>query len=80
MKIDKQLPEIVRKISGKYFLNFYFLNVDISLIMHDPNLKLYICIENITVEGTVSQIFDTGPSSFSIKFRTKYSKIYIKSF
>ena len=74
MKFDKQLPDIVRNISGKYFLNFYFLNVDISLIMHDSHLKLYICIENIAVEGTVSQIFDNGPSSFSIKFRKDIQK------
>ena len=49
------------------FFNFYFLNVGISLIMHDRHLKLYICIENIAVEGTVSQICYIGPSSFSIK-------------
>ena len=45
--------------------------------MHDPHLKLYIYI---AVERTVSQIFDKGPSSFSIKFRKNYSKIYIKSY
>ena len=27
----------------------YFLNVDISIIMHDPKLKLYICIKHMTV-------------------------------
>ena len=43
------------------FFNFYFLKVDIFLIMHDPYLKLYICIENIAVEGTVSQIIDIRP-------------------
>ena len=80
MKFDKQLPDIVRNISGKYFLNFYFLNVDISLIMHDLHLKLYICTDNIAVEGKVSQIFDKGPCSFSIKFRKIYSKIYIKRY
>ena len=53
---------------------FYFLNVDISLIMHDPHLKFCICKENIAVEGTMSQIFYVGPGSFSIKLRTKYSK------
>ena len=80
MKFDKQLPDIVRNISGKYFFNFYFLNVDISLIMHVQKMKLYICTDNIAVEGTVSQIFDKGSSSISIKFRKKYSKIYIKSY
>ena len=43
------------------FFNLYFLKVDISLIMHDPYLKLYICIKSIAGEGTVSQIFDIGP-------------------
>ena len=40
-------------ISENEFLNFYFLNVDISVTMHDLNLKLYKCIEYIAVEGTV---------------------------
>ena len=57
----------------KYFYNFYFLNVDISFTMHDPNLKLRMCIKNIVVEGTVSQIFDRDPGSFFIKSRKKYS-------
>ena len=61
MKIDKELPEIVRNISGRVFFYFYFLNVDIYLIMHDLHLKHLICIENIAVQGTVSQIFDKGP-------------------
>ena len=58
----------MQNVSEKYFLYFYFLNIDISLIMHDLPLKFYICIENIAGEGTVSQIFDVGPSSFSIHF------------
>ena len=45
-------------------MNFYFLNMDISVTMHDLSLKHYRCIEYIAVEGTVSQIFDIGPSSF----------------
>ena len=67
MKIDNQFLERVRKVSGNYFLNFYFLNVDISLIMHDSSLIFFICIDYIAVEGTVSQIFDIGPGSFFIK-------------
>ena len=31
--------------------------------------KVYICIDNIAVEGTMSQIFDRGPGSLSIKSR-----------
>ena len=56
MKIVKQLPDIVRNISGKDFFYFYFLKVHISLSLHGPHLKPYICIGNIGVEGTVSQI------------------------
>ena len=43
--------------------------MDNSLNMHDPELKLSIRIENIVIEGTVSQNFDIGPGSFSVKFR-----------
>ena len=57
----------MRKISENDFLNIYFLNVDISLIIHDPSLILFICIDNIVVEGTVSQIFDIDPGSFFMK-------------
>ena len=59
---------------------FYFLNVDISLNMLDPNLKHYMCIKNIVVEGTVSQNFDMSPDWFSRKSRKKYSRKYIKSY
>ena len=67
MKKDNQFPEEVRKISENVFLNIYFLNVDISLIIHDPNLIFFICIYNIAVAGTVSQTFDIGPGSVFIK-------------
>ena len=62
------------------FFNFYFLNVDNSLIMHDPDLKLSTCIKNIVIEGTVSQNFDIGPSSFSVKFRKYIQRKIIKSY
>ena len=57
----------MKNISENEFLNFYFLNVDISINMHDLSLKLYRCIKHIAVEGTVSQNFYTRPSSFFIK-------------
>ena len=65
-------------MSGKFickisFFYFYSLNVNISLTMHDANLELRMCIKNIVVEGTVSQIFDRDPGSFFIKSRKKYS-------
>ena len=67
MKIDNQFLERVRKVFENDFFDFYFLNVDISLIIHDPSLTFCICINYIAVEGTVSQIFDIGPGSFFIK-------------
>ena len=73
MEIDYQNPEKEENISENCFLHFYFMNVNISLtIQDDPISKFYICIKNITIEGTVSQIFDIGPHSFSMKFRIKY--------
>ena len=68
MKMDKEFPERLSNVSENDFLNFIFLNVDISLIIHDPNLKLFICIDNIAVEGTVPQIFNIGPGSVFMKF------------
>ena len=65
MKIMKMHDHVLKKmknISENEFLNFYVLDVDISLTMHDLNLKLYRCIKYIALEGTVSQIFDIGPS------------------
>ena len=60
MKVDNLFPERSKSVSENYFSNFYFLNVDISLTRSDTNLKLYPCIKNIAVEGTVSPIFDKG--------------------
>ena len=51
-----------------------------SLIIHDPELKLFVCIENIVIEGTVSQNFDIGPSSFSVKFRKNIQRKITKSY
>ena len=42
--------------------------MDNSLTLHNPELKLSICIENIVAEGTVSQNFYISPGSFSVKF------------
>ena len=56
MKIDKEFLERVRKVSEKEFCNLYFLKVDIFLIMHDPYLKLYICIQNIGVDVNVTDM------------------------
>ena len=66
--MHRNFLERTRNISENYFLNFYFLNVDISLTISDLNLKLHICVQNIVMEGTVSQIFFKLDSSFFMKF------------
>ena len=68
----------MRNLSEIYFLNFYFLNVDISLSMKTPNLTLYRHVKNIVEEGTVSQIFDIGPSSVFTKLRKNIQKNNLK--
>ena len=52
MKMHNNFLKKMKNISENEFLNFYFLNVDISVNMHDLYLKLYRCIEYILVEGT----------------------------
>ena len=64
MIVGNYYPECVPNVIKKYFSNFYSLNVDISLTMHDPSLKLYMCTKNIVIKGIVPQIFDRGPGSF----------------
>ena len=44
-------------MSENLFFNLNFLKVNFSCIMHGPYLKLNMCIGNIAVERTVSQIF-----------------------
>ena len=45
--------------------------------MQVTNLKSFIHIENIAVEGTVSQIFDIGPGFFSRKSRKINKKLSV---
>ena len=56
----------MKNVSENEFLNFYFLDVDISVNMHDLYLELYRCIEYIFVEGTVSQISDIETIKYKI--------------
>ena len=48
------------------------IDITFSDIVRNIYGKLNICIVNIAIEGTVSQIFEKGPGSFSIKYRNKY--------
>ena len=54
--------------------------MDHSLILHNPELKLFICIANIVAEGTLSQNLYIGPGSFSIKFRKNIQRKITKSY
>ena len=54
--------------------------MDSSLTLHNPELKLSICIENIVAEGTVSQNFYISPGSFSVKFRKNIQKKITESY
>ena len=58
--------ERTRKISENNFFNFYFFKVDISLTIHD--LNLHICVQDIVMGETVSQIFSKIDSPFFMKF------------
>ena len=44
------------------FLYFYFFNTDFSFTVHNIHLTLYGYVQNVLVEGSVSQNFDLGPS------------------
>ena len=47
--------ESYRDISENEFFNFYFLNLDDSIIIYATNLRVFsIHIKNITAEGTDS--------------------------
>ena len=52
--------------------SWYFFNGDISLNIVFPYMKFYILILHIVIEGTVSQIFDLGPSFYFIDSRKWY--------
>ena len=64
----------MRNLSENEFSNFNFLNVNISLTMQIPNLRLYRYVENIAVKGALSQIFYIGLSSFFMKLRKNIQK------
>ena len=58
----------------KTLFHIYFLNVDIAIVPVWISMKSLPLIENIHMEGMVSQIFDVG-SSFD--FITKNGKLVI---
>ena len=46
------------------FFHFNFLNLDISLTIHTIHLRFSVCIHKVILQGSVSRIFDSGPSFY----------------
>ena len=56
-----------KSVIKTYFISFYFLNRDISLDIQVKVMTFSTPVENIHVEGTMSQIVDLG-FSFDLIF------------
>ena len=66
--------KLKEKLTKNRFFDFYFFIQDFSLNIALILLRFYTHVHNIHMEGTVSQIFDMGPSFISM---TKNGKIFI---
>ena len=64
-KINLDCKKLLAK---ETFFNKYFFNMDISVTNNSILIKFCPCVDNIYMEGTVSQNFDIGPSFY---FMTK---------
>ena len=53
----------------KSFFSKHFLNKDISAVIACSSSKFEMCIDEIHMEGSVSQNFDIGPSFYLRKCR-----------
>ena len=57
-----------------HIFHVYFLNMDISLIIALTSLKMYMCIAEICMEGSMSQKFDLGLSFCFMQCRRRHLK------
>ena len=58
------------------FFSYYFLNMDISLNINFPLTKFDMLILHDIMEGTLSQIFNLGPSFYFYEFyKIKFHKM-----
>ena len=64
MKISFFVTEIWREKCKIQIFHAIFLNKDISIIIAEIILKLYMSLLHILLGGSVSQIFDFGPSLY----------------
>ena len=76
---DEKTYELEGRKFEKLLFNFYFLNCDILLNNTFSNTKSSIHIDNIHMEGTVSQIFYICLSFCFMKCRKFIQKISAKS-
>ena len=63
-----------KKLIKNQYFDFYFLNQDFLFTIMSPTLYFCILIDNIHSEGTVSQIFNLGPSFY---FMSKNGKPFV---
>ena len=53
-------------------LHYYFLNKDISVTDKENSLEFSRVVLEVSLEGSMSQIFYLGPSFYFMLCRTKY--------
>ena len=53
---------IVTEVKNRLFNTYIFFNTDFSFTVHNMHLKLYGYVQNVLVEGSISQNFDLRPS------------------
>ena len=69
MNIGKEVTKGGGQELENWIFNSYFFKWDISLSIHFPNMTFHILIENIYMEGMVSQIFYFRPNFDFMKSR-----------
>ena len=68
-EIKQEFTEMKVSKNKKSFFSEHFLNKDISAIIAFSSSKFEMCIDEIHMEGSVSQNFDIGPSFYLRKCR-----------
>ena len=79
-KIDKPEIPVLIDTFQKLILHIYFLNVDISIIPVRRSTEYRTRFNDITMKGTVSQIFVLGPTFCCMKINGKLSVLFFLHF
>ena len=72
MQMSFSVAEIGCSKSKNLFFYVIFFNTDISITTQDIATKICMTILHINCEGSVSQIFNLGPSFYFMLFRKSY--------